>query len=60
MSSETSDRHDDYIEVHIFGSFNRSAIEKIAGPVPRSREDKLIWRKLRKIAAKIGVSVEEL
>ncbi len=60
MSSEIADGSEDYIEVHIFGPFNRSAIEKIVGPVPRSREDKLIWRKLKQTAAKAGVDVEEL
>jgi hypothetical protein len=60
MSSEIAGGSGDYIEVHIFGAFNRSAIERIVGPVPRSREDKLIWRSLKKAAAKAGVDVEEL
>ena len=60
MSSEIADGSEDYIEVHIFGPFNRSAIEKIVGPVPLSREDKLIWRSLKKTAAKAGVDVEDL
>lgn len=59
MSSNAKDGREDYIEVHIFGSFNRSAIERIIGQVPISREDKLIWRSLKKSADKIGVNLEE-
>ena len=49
----------DYIEVHIYGPFNRAAIDKIMGPTPRSREDKIIWRKFKKLAEKVGILVEE-
>ena len=59
MSSKTADGIEDYIEVHIYGPINRSAIERIVGPVPRSREDRLIWRSLKKAAAKVDVDVEE-
>lgn len=50
----------DYIEVHIFGSFNRNSIERIAGPAPRTREDKFLWGRLKKQAKIAGVSIEEV
>lgn len=49
----------DYIEVHIFGSFNRNAIQKIAGPVPLAREDRVFWKKLKKLAFDAGIEVDE-
>lgn len=60
MSGGSTDGSADYIEAHIFGPFNRSAIERIVGPVPKSREDKLLWRQLKRVAARSGVGVEEL
>lgn len=49
----------DYIEVHVFGPFNRSAIAKILGPRPRSREDRVIWAAFKRSATKVGIAVEE-
>jgi hypothetical protein len=49
---------EDYVEVHIYGPFNRYSIEKVIGPEPKSREDKLLWRKLKKSCEAAGVSVE--
>ena len=60
MSSETDNSDADYIEVHIYGEFNRSAVDRIVGPKPLSKEDKLIWRSLKKYAARVGVTVEEI
>jgi hypothetical protein len=45
----------DYIEVHIYGSFNRNSIERVIGPKPRTKEDRLLWRRLGKSAAAAGV-----
>ena len=50
----------DYIEVHVYGPFTGAAIQKIIGPTPRSHEDKIIWRKLKRDAQKAGISVEEV
>jgi hypothetical protein len=50
--------HEDYMEVHIYGPFNRHAIEKVIGPEPKRREDKLLWRKLEKKCKAVGVLVE--
>ena len=50
----------DYIEVHIFGSFNRNSIEKVIGPPPRRREEKVLWAKLKRLMSNIGGTVEEI
>jgi hypothetical protein len=48
----------DFIEVHIFGPLNRHTLERIIGPEPKTREDRLIWKKLQRQLAAEGVSVE--
>jgi hypothetical protein len=50
----------DFVEVHIYGPLNRHTIERIIGPRPRTREDRLIWRQLERQLAKISVPVETL
>lgn len=50
----------DYIEVHIFGSFNRNSIEKVVGPPPCRREEKVLWARLKRLMSDIGGSVEEI
>ena len=60
LANCSSAANSDYIEVHIYGSFTGAAIEKIIGPTPRSREDKVIWRKLKRDAQKVGITVEEV
>lgn len=37
---------DDFMEVHIYGPFNRSAIESVSGPLPRSKYDKVTFKVL--------------
>jgi hypothetical protein len=60
MQDDNGPFHEDYVEVHIYGPFNRRAIEKVVGPSPRRREDKLLWRKLQKSCAAAGVTWEEV
>lgn len=60
MPDGTSAANSDYIEVHLYGPFTRAAIQKLIGPTPRSREDKMIWRKLKRDAQKAGITVEEV
>jgi len=50
----------DFIEVHIFGTLNRYTIERLIGPAPKTREDKLIWEKLRRQLASLGIPVETI
>ena len=49
----------DYTEVHIYGPFTKAAIDKIIGPKPRSREDRIIWRKFKASAEDVGITVKE-
>lgn len=37
----------DWIEVHIYGSINRNAIEGVSGPKPKLRADQAIWRSIQ-------------
>lgn len=50
----------DFIEVHIFGSFNRNSIEKVIGPPPTRREEKVLWARLKRLMSEIGGNVEEI
>ena len=60
MSKDDQGGHDDYIEVHIYGGFNRNAIERVLGPAPRTREDRLLWKRLEKSIAAVGGVLEEV
>lgn len=48
----------DFIEVHIFGPLNQQSIERVIGPVPKTRDDRLIWQRLQRQLAKAGIEVE--
>ena len=59
MNNANGSEEADYIEVHIYGPFTRAAIDNIVGPKPRSHEDRIIWRKFKMDAKKIGITVKE-
>lgn len=48
----------DFVEVHIYGPLNKYSIEKVIGPEPRTREDRLIVRRLRRELSEIGATLE--
>ena len=48
----------DYVEVHIFGSIHRRAIERVIGPAPKSRADKDILKSVEKALAQVGATLE--
>lgn len=48
----------DFIEAHIYGPLNRHTIERVVGPVPRTREDRLIWKRLKRLLGEIGANLE--
>jgi hypothetical protein len=50
----------DFIEVHIYGSINRYSIERVVGRQPRSREDRLIWKRLERMLVDIGATMEAI
>jgi hypothetical protein len=48
----------DFIEVHIFGPLNKYTVEKVIGPKPRTREDRLILKLLKRKLSEIGATLE--
>ncbi|WP_026606032.1 hypothetical protein [Methylocapsa acidiphila] len=48
----------DFIEVHIYGPLNMHTIEKVVGPKPRTREDRLIFKRLEQKLSEIGAKLE--
>jgi hypothetical protein len=48
----------DFIEVHIYGPLNKYSVEKIVGPKPRTREDRLIAKRLERQLYEIGATLE--
>jgi hypothetical protein len=48
----------DFIEVHIFGPINKYSIEKIVGSNPKTKEDRLISKRLEKKLAEIDIALE--
>lgn len=59
MSSERDSDKCDFIEVHIYEKVGRDAIEAVTGPVPKGREDKLLWKQVKRKLDK-SVKVREL
>jgi hypothetical protein len=45
----------DFIEAHVYGSINRNAIESVAGPTPKLRADRLIWKAMVELMTKYGI-----
>jgi hypothetical protein len=50
----------DFIEVHIYGQIHARAIERVIGPVPRRKADRVIWRRVKRALDGLGVVVEEV
>lgn len=48
----------DFIEVHIFGSIHRAAVEIVAGPQPRAHADQVILKSLRRKLNEAGANLE--
>ena len=48
----------DFIEVHIYGPLNKFSVEKVIGPKPRTREDRLIVKRLQRKLSEIGATLE--
>jgi hypothetical protein len=51
-------RDDDFIEVHIWGTIHRTAVERVVGPPPKGREDRVLWNSLSKKLAEVGAVLE--
>jgi hypothetical protein len=48
----------DFMEVHIFGPVNKHTVKKISGPMPKTREDRLLWKSLKRKLAEVGAELE--
>jgi len=48
----------DYVEVHIFGNIHRLAIERVIGPKPKARPDRIIMKSIEKSLIEVGASLE--
>lgn len=48
----------DFIEVHIYGGIHRQAIHKVSGAKPRTREDQVILRSVKRKLDEIGATLE--
>ncbi len=60
IMEEGSNGADDFIEVHIYGSINRSAIERVIVPAPKTRADKVILKSLKRKLRDINIPLEVL
>ena len=49
----------DFIEVQIYGPLHRRSIERVIGPEPKARADKLIWKRVKRKLAELGATIEE-
>ena len=58
MDPRRNESECDFVEVHIFGSVNRRAIERIVGPEPTNRADRAIWKRVARKAREYGTVVE--
>lgn len=58
LSSREAPDGDDFVEVHIFGTINRRAFERVVGPKPRNKGDAVLWRRLERQLREIGTVLE--
>lgn len=56
LGKDESDQ--DFIEVHIYGTIHRAAVEKVAGPEPRAHADKVILKSLKRKLKEVGATLE--
>lgn len=58
MEDRRSEADCDFIEVHIYGPINRAGIDKIVGPMPVRKADRLVWSQTKRKALSLGIAVE--
>jgi hypothetical protein len=58
MTQASPPKDADFIEVHIFGGIHRRAIERVIGPIPKSRADRLLLKSVERRLNEIGVHLE--
>lgn len=47
----------DFVEVHVYGSINRNAIDTVVGPKPKVHHDRIIWKAASERMTKLGIAV---
>ena len=50
----------DFVEVHIYGAIHARAVERVIGPVPKRRADRIIWNRVKRSLDALGAQVEEV
>lgn len=50
----------DFVEVHIYGTLNQKALEKVSTSQPSMPEDKMLWKVVCRDLKKIGVETETI
>jgi len=58
LKSGVGKMSDEFIEVHIFGSFNRRGIERIVGTAPKRKEDKVLLMSIKKKLEQFGATMD--
>ena len=58
LSQGTDAADDNFIEAHVYGPISRRAIERVVGPKPKRREDKVLLKALGKDLEKVGAVLE--
>lgn len=59
MERRTHDADCDFIEVHIYGSIHQRVIKHVSGPIPKDREDRAIWRQIKRKLEALGASWDD-
>ncbi len=59
LKSDGNFERDQFMEVHIFGTFDFSAVECVSGPVPKKPMEIAIWEFVKEAVSKSGKRVEE-
>jgi hypothetical protein len=54
----TKSADSDFIEVHIYGVIHPRAVERVIGPEPSKRADKVIWKRVKRNLAALSAVVE--
>lgn len=60
MEDRRNESDCDFVEVHIFGPVNRQGIDRVTGPVPKQRADRLLWSQAKRKLAEAGAKVVEI
>ena len=60
LEQGTTGPSSDFIEVHIYGTLHPRSIERVIGPSPIRKPDRLVWTRVKKTLTQLGATVEEV